>query len=68
MPFGIQSTQIHLNNWENNNFINFEKLIDKHLSKIVNLDYILKLDRPNLFKDTINLLVETSLKTARVFK
>ena len=68
LPFGIQSTQIHLNNWENNHFLNFEKLIDKHLSKIVNLDYILKLDRPNLFKDTINLLVETSLKTARVFK
>ena len=68
LPFGIQSTQIHLNLWDKSYFENFENLIEKNLEKILTLDNILSLGKPNLFKDSINFTVEKFLKTLRVFK
>ena len=68
MPFGIQSTQIHINYWNKENFENFEKFIEKNHNKIVSLDYIIDVTNPNIFQNLINYFVEKSLKTIRVFK
>jgi len=68
LPFGIQSTQIHLNYWNDKYFSNFENFINKNHSKIVNLDYILNLKKSNFLKNTINYSVEKTLKAIRFFR
>ena len=68
LPFGIQSTQIHLNNWDDNYFINFKNFLIKHKNEITNLDYIIDIKKENSFKIFVNYLVEKALKTIRTFK
>ena len=68
LPFGIQSTQMHLNYWDNNYFKNFEKFISKNHKKIVTLEYILENSNTNTYKITINYLVEKTLKVARAIR
>ncbi len=68
LPFGIQSTQMHINNWNNKYYEKFEKFIIKNHKKIVSLDYILDTAVTNKFKDFTNLLVEKMLKTLRAVK
>lgn len=68
LPFGIQSTQMHLNNWDNDYFNNFEKFIIKNHKKIITLEYILENSNPNIYKITLNYLVEKTLKAVRAFK
>jgi predicted deacetylase len=68
LPFGIQSTQIHLNNWDDNYFINFKNFLIKYKDQITNLDYIINLKNENFFKLFLNYLVEKTLKTIRFFK
>ena len=68
LPFGIQSTQIHLNYWDEKYFLNFENFINKNYNKIVDLNYILNLSKSNFFKNTINYSVEKTLKTLRKFR
>ena len=41
LPFGIQSTQIHLNTWGEKEFKNFEVFIKKNYKKIINYDVAL---------------------------
>ena len=38
-PFGIQSTQIHINYWNDGDFINFKKFIEKYHTKIIKADF-----------------------------
>lgn len=68
LPFGIQSTQMHLNYWDNDYFKNFEKFITKNHKKIVTLEYILENSKTNTYKITINYLVEKTLKVVRAFR
>ena len=68
LPFGIQSTQMHINEWNLNNFKNFEFFVEKNYKNIVNLDYIIDLTNPNVVQNLINLFVEKTLKTLRIFK
>jgi predicted deacetylase len=65
LPIGIQSTQIHLNYWKEEDFLNFEKFIEKNKSKIISFDQALKKVNNNLFYQSINLLVEKTLKILR---
>ena len=65
LPFGIQSTQIHLNYWDDEYFLNFENFINKNYNKIVDLNYILNLGKSNFLKNTINYSVEKTLKVSR---
>ena len=65
LPFGIQSTQIHLNYWDDKYFSHFENFINKNYNKIVDLNYILNLGKSNFFKNTINYSVEKTLKVLR---
>ena len=68
LPFGIQSTQLHINYWNKKNFEDFENLIDKINKQIINLDYIIAISSPNIFQSVTNYLVEKTLKTIRVFR
>lgn len=68
LPFGIQSTQMHINYWNNKNFEDFEILVNKNNKKIINLDYIIDITDPNIAQSISNYLVEKTLKTIRVFR
>jgi predicted deacetylase len=68
LPFGIQSTQIHLNNWNDNYYDKFQIFIEKQKIKITDLDFILNINSPNKIQNLINYLVEKTLKSIRFFK
>ena len=68
LPFHIQSTQMHINNWNNKNYSNFEKFIKKNYKKIVNLDHVINVANPNFLQNLTNYFVEKTLKTARLFR
>tara|TARA_E500000178_G_scaffold268567_1_gene266225 strand:+ start:1421 stop:2185 length:765 start_codon:yes stop_codon:yes gene_type:complete len=68
LPFGIQSTQMHINEWNNDVYKNFELLIKKNYKKIISLDYIFDITNPNILQNFTNYLVEITLKTVRLFK
>ncbi len=67
LPFGIQSTQIHLNYWKEIDFINFEKFIVKNKSKIISFDQAIKKVNNSLFFKSINWMSEKTLKIIRSF-
>ncbi|MDB9760897.1 DUF2334 domain-containing protein [Pelagibacteraceae bacterium] len=41
LPFGLQSTQIHLNYWSDKDFLKFENFVSKNHNKIINYDQML---------------------------
>jgi len=65
LPFGVQSTQIHINNWTESDFQTFKNFIEKNQKKIINLDYALSTNCNNSFIRLINILIKYSLKTIR---
>ena len=68
LPFGIQSTSMHINYWDIKYLNNFEDFINKNYNKVVDIDYILNLDEPNILKNSINYSVEKVLKVIRSFR
>ena len=64
LPYGIQSTQIHLNSWTENDFQAFERFIEKYHKKVINLDYALSVNS-NAFIEILNILIKQTLKTIR---
>ena len=67
LPFGIQSTQIHLNYWNDNDYEKFENFIIKNSSKIISFDQALSKVNNSLFYTSINYIIEKTLKVIRVF-
>ena len=59
---------MHINNWNNKNYSNFEKFIKKNYKKIVNLDHVINVANPNFLQNLTNYFVEKTLKTARLFR
>ena len=68
LPFGIQSTQIHLNYWEQKDFDNFEKFIVKNSNKVITYDEALKKLNNNFFHSSIKNLSAKILKLKRIIK
>tara|TARA_Y100000817_G_C16828514_1_gene532364 strand:+ start:442 stop:1212 length:771 start_codon:yes stop_codon:yes gene_type:complete len=68
LPFGIQSTQIHLNYWNEKDFDNFEKFVKKNSNKIITYDQALKKCNNSFFYKLINKLSEKILKYKRILK
>jgi len=68
LPFGIQTTQIHLNYWKQKDFDNFEKFILNNLNKIITYDQALEKINNNLFYKFINTLTKIVLKIKRIIK
>ena len=68
LPFGIQSTQLHINYWDEKHLNNFENFINNNYEKIIDIDHILNLEESNFLKNSINFSVEKTLKTIRSFR
>ena len=64
LPFGIQTTQIHLNYWTDKDFNNFSHLINKNYKKIISYDEALDL----ISNKTFDKLVNSSIKKILILK
>ena len=67
VPFGIQSTQVHLNYWNDNDFLKFEKFIIKNNTKIISFDEAIKKVNNNFFYSSLKWIIEKSIKLIRKF-
>jgi len=65
MPFGFQTTQIHLNYWNNDDFLKFENLIIKNCHKITTYDEILNNINNSLFSFTTRAVSSSLLRLKR---
>tara|TARA_B100001059_G_C17721391_1_gene520915 strand:+ start:71 stop:844 length:774 start_codon:yes stop_codon:yes gene_type:complete len=68
LPFGIQSTQIHLNYWMEEDFKKFERFVINNHKKIISFDQVLKKINNNIIYSVINFLSMKLLKIFRVRK
>ena len=66
LPFGIQTTQIHLNYWEEKDFNVFKKFVEKESNKIITYEEALKKINNNY--KLINFFVKKILKLKRFIK
>jgi len=67
LPFRIQSTQVHLNYWKEEDFLRFEKFIIKNNTKIISFEEALKKVNQNMFYLFMNWTTGKSLKLIRKF-
>lgn len=65
LPFGIQSTQIHVNYWSEKNFVEFANFIKKNCNKIINADVAFSKSSNNIFHKIINFSLKNFLKLKR---
>jgi predicted deacetylase len=65
LPFGIQSTQIHLNEWKLSDYENFENFIKKHHKKIISYDYAISKTDDSFKNKIFRLIIENFLKSFR---
>ena len=65
LPFGIQSTQIHLNYWDDKDYEKFEEFINKNSSKIISFEQALSKVNNSLFYSSVNFIIEKMLKLIR---
>ena len=65
LPFGIQSSTIHLNYWNEKDFNNFERFIEKNADKIISYDQAIKKVNNNFFYSFIKILSRNALQTIR---
>ena len=68
LPFGIQSTQIHLNVWNKNNFNLFENFVSKNNNKIINFEKCIEKINNNFLSKFINFSTKTAVKIIRFFR
>ena len=52
LPFGIQTIQIHLNYFNDEDYLNLEKFVEKNRKKIISYDQVYK-TASNTFSDKI---------------
>ena len=67
-PFGIQSTQIHINYWNNNDFIIFKNFIETNKNKIISADLAFSKKDDSFFYKTLGYSLEKILRVKRFFK
>tara|TARA_X000001036_G_C20607250_1_gene777496 strand:- start:219 stop:980 length:762 start_codon:yes stop_codon:yes gene_type:complete len=65
LPFGIQTTQIHVNTWSNSDFEKFEKFLKKNIKKIITYDEALKKVNNLFFYKIIKTITEKILRLKR---
>ena len=66
LPIGIQSTQIHINYWNEKDFINFKKFIEKNHKKVISADFAFSKISNGLLFEIINLTIKGLLKLKRL--
>ena len=65
LPFGIQTTQIHLNYWKQKDFDDFERFIINNSNKIITYEQALKKINNNLFYKLVNIFAKKILQIKR---
>ena len=65
LPFGLQTTQIHLNYWTEKELENFFNLINKNYKKIISYDEALKLLSNKVTDKFINKIIRNVLTIKR---
>jgi predicted deacetylase len=68
LPFGIQSTQIHLNYWDEKDYLIFENFVVKNSKKIITFDQAIDKIQNNFLSKVINFLIKIILKFLRYFR
>jgi len=66
LPFGIQSTKLHLHTWSEIDYSNFEKFIKKHSDKIISYDQALAKINDNLFYKFLRFIISKILRLKRI--
>ncbi len=66
LPFGIQTFQIHLNYFKQEDYINFENFIKTNSKKIITYDQALGKIKNNLSHKTIRILIKKILQIKRI--
>ena len=66
LPFGIQSTQIHINYWNEKNFLDFKKFIEKNYSKVIDANTAFSKNSNSNFNKFINYSLKRALKLKRI--
>jgi len=66
LPFGIQSTKLHLNEWSKEDFNSFEQFIKKNADRIITYDQALKKVNNSLIYKLINILSKKILRLKRI--
>jgi predicted deacetylase len=65
LPFGIQSSQLHINDWKDNDFDQFSKFITKNSEKIITFNQALLKINNSMFYRFLNISTEKTLKLFR---
>lgn len=68
LPFGIQSSQIHLNTWNKKDFEKFMKFIKRNHKKIISFDYALSKTNNGLRSLVLRFFTEYFLRFFRLFR
>jgi hypothetical protein len=66
LPFGIQTFQIHLNYYNQDDFNHLKKFIELNFKKIITYDYALSKLNNNFSSKTIRVLVKKILQIKRM--
>ena len=67
LPFGIQSTQIHINYWDDKDFKLFENFIKKNNKNIIDTNFAFSKNSNHLSSKIVNQLLKNILKFKRFF-
>ena len=65
LPFGIQSTQIHINYWNDKDFTNFRKFIEKYHNKVIKADLAFSKISNSYLNKIVNVTLKKLLKLKR---
>ncbi len=65
LPIGVQSTQLHINYWNEEDFLKFEQFIVKNHKKILPYNDVIKYVNDNIVLKVINTILEKILKLKR---
>ena len=68
LPFGIQTTQIHLNYWKQKEFEDFERFVVTNSKKIITYNQALEKVNDNIFYTFINLITKKIIQTKRLLR
>jgi len=68
LPLGVQSSQIHLNNWKEDEFVNFEKFIKKNKECILDYNQVVKKINNNPLAKFLNFQIKLFLQIIRKLK
>tara|TARA_Y100000590_G_scaffold342833_1_gene391570 strand:- start:2007 stop:2756 length:750 start_codon:yes stop_codon:yes gene_type:complete len=67
LPFGFQTLQIHLNYFNDNDFLDFERFIEKNQKKIISFEEAFEFTNNSLLNMSSKIFLKKALKLKRLF-